>query len=252
MSSTSSADPIKPRLLALLDEARVHLQAWLDQCSDEERARDGTPDRWAPKDVVAHLTSWRRISLARLDAVRRGEQPPGEEAVQPHNEATFEAERRRPWGEVLAESDRVFDAQRAAVEALTEAQLAETGYPWLGGFPFWASVAGTFEHTLEHLVNDAREHGDWPHVERLLAHQAHGLLSLDGSPAMRAYVSYSQASFWAHVERPDRAIPLLREAISLDPKLAAEAHQDDGFAALRALPEFHALLSPSGEESPRV
>lgn len=236
------ADPIKPKLTALLREARAELQAWLDQFSDAERAATGTPDHWSPKDTVAHLTSWRCISLDRVDAVLRGEQPRGEEAVQSHNDATFARERPRPWGDVLAESDRVFDAQLAAVELLTEAQLADTSYPWLDGFPFWASVAGTFEHTLDHLADKYRERNDWPRAEHLLDRQAQGLLSLDGSDTMRAYVAYSQGGFWATVDRPDRALPLLREALALDPKLTEDARQNTSLASLRSSPDFQSLF----------
>ena len=249
MSNDSRADPIKPKLLALLREARAEHQAWLDHLTETERAASGTPDHWSPKDTVAHLTSWRRISLDRVEAVLRGEQPRGDEAVQPHNEATFARERPRPWDDVLVESDSVFDAQFAAVEALSEAQLSETSYPWLDGFPFWASVAGTFEHTLDHLTDYYRERGDWSRVEQTLDRQTQGLLSLDSSPTMRAYVSYSQGGFWATVERPDRALPLLREAFTLDPKLVEDARENASLAALRALPAFQSLLStPSASE----
>ncbi len=246
MTSEPRPTPIKPKLLALLREARGELRDWIATLTAAERAAIGAADAWAPKDVLAHLTSWRRIAVARVTAVRRGEQPPGQEAVQRHNEATFERERLRPWDDVLADSDDVFEALLINVEALTEAQLAETRYPWLEGFAFWASIAGSFEHPLEHLTDLARRQGDWPRVEALLDRQAAGLLSLDGSAHMRAYVAYSQGGFWAMNARPDRAIPLLRDALALDPSLAGEYQHDDALHALRDLPEFQALLPAPG------
>ena len=89
------------------------------------------------------------------------------------------------WPSRIASSTRSSPPSRL----LTEAQLADTSYPWLDGFPFWASVAGTFEHTLDHLADKCRERNDWPRAEHLLDRQAQGLLSLDGSDTMRAYVS---------------------------------------------------------------
>ncbi len=242
MSNDSRTDPIKPKLLALLREARAELQGWIDALTEVERAATGSPAAWASKDLLAHLTSWRRIAVARVIAVRHGEQPLGEEEVQRHNDATFARERMRPWPDVLADSDDAFEALLIQVEALTERQLAETGYPWLEGFPFWASVAGTFEHTLEHLADYYRERGGWPRAEHLLDRQAAGLLSLDGSDHMRAYVSYSQGGFWATAGRPDRAIPLLRDALTRDSQLVAEAQHDTRLDALRSLPEFQSLF----------
>jgi hypothetical protein len=242
MSNDLRTDPIKPKLLALLREARVEMHVWIDALTEAERAATGSPSAWAPKDLLAHLTSWRRVAVARVIAVRHGEQPLGGEEVQRHNDATFARERMRPWPDVLADSDDAFEALLIQVEALTEPQLAETGYPWLDGFPFWASVAGTFEHTLEHLADYYREHGGWPHAEHLLDRQAAGLLALDGSDHMRAYVSYSQGGFWATAGRPDRAIPLLRDALTCDPQLVAEAQHDTRLDALRGLPEFQSLF----------
>jgi tetratricopeptide (TPR) repeat protein len=242
-TSTPGTD-IKPKLLDLLRQGREEQRALVAGLSAEEHAATGTPQGWAPKDVIAHVTFWKRTDVERLAAMRRGERPEAYEDFQPINEQTFERERLRTWDEVLAEGDRVDAALVAAVEALSEEELMDTSSaPWLGGRTLWSNIAGSgFQHPLDHLAHIARQRDDLTTAEQLLAQQE-GMLALDSSDAARGAVLYNQGCFWSLAGRPERAIPLVRESLALRPDLVEWSKTDTDLDALRALPEFQALYA---------
>jgi hypothetical protein len=236
---------IQAKLLELLRQAREERQALVAGLSAEERAASGTAQGWAPKDVIAHVTFWKRTDVERLAAMRRGERPEAYEDFQPINEQIFEREHLRTWDEVLAEADRVDAALVAAAEALSEAELMDTSSaPWLGGRTLWSSIAGSgFQHPLDHFAHIARERDDLTTAERLLALQEEEMLALDDSGAARAGLLYNQGCFWALAGRPERAIPLVRESLALRPDLVEWSETDTDLDALRGLPEFQALYA---------
>jgi len=74
---------LKSKLVALIERASQEEQALFAKLSEEERAVRGEPDRWSPKDVIAHLAAWRGRMAENLAAAARGEtlvsrpSPPG-------------------------------------------------------------------------------------------------------------------------------------------------------------------------------
>jgi hypothetical protein len=249
-TSIPSTD-IKPKLLDLLRQAREERQAMVAGLSAEVLVAEGTAQGWAPKDVLAHMTFWKRTDVERLAAMRRGERPEAYEDFQPINEQTFERERLRAWDEVLADADRVDAALVAAVEALSQAELMDTSSaPWLGGRTLWSNIAGNgYQHPLDHLAHIAREHGDLATAEQLLVRQEEGMLALDDSDVARGALLYNQGCFWSLAGRPERAIPLVREALTLRPDLVAWSKTDTDLDALRALPEFQAIYAGEPSQS---
>ncbi len=167
---------------------------------------------------------------------------------QPYNEATFERERQRPFADILADSRRATEALASATEAVSEAQLKDaTLFPWQQGLPLWNSVLGDgFTHPLEHLAHFYRERGDLAQAAQLIDRQGAGTLTLDDSPHSRGGVRYNLGCFWALAGQPDRAIPLLREGLTLRPDLIEWSRQDTDLIAIRDLPEFQAIYTDLG------
>src|SRR5690349_6522839 len=79
---------------------------------------------WAFRDVVSHLTGWRKRTVARFEAAASGTEPaplpwPTElgDDTDKINNWIYESDRKRPVADVLAESDEVLTRLDAAIRA---------------------------------------------------------------------------------------------------------------------------------------
>ena len=149
----------KSKLLTGLQEEYRTWQTLLDDIGIARMDQPGVTGHWSIKDIVAHLTGWRRRTVARLQALERGDPeppPPWPAHLQTDDEINawiYESNHGRSVREVLDESHQVFEQLLAAIEALPEDVLAEVRrLPWLEGQPF--SAAEFFAHFhQEHEVD---------------------------------------------------------------------------------------------------
>jgi hypothetical protein len=102
----------------------------------------GAMGDWTFKDVAAHLTTWRRRTVNRLNAAARGEpEPPnfwpddlGDSEDDTINAWIHDQTKHRPAAELLAESDAVYEDFVAAVRALPiEAITDPNRFAWMNG-----------------------------------------------------------------------------------------------------------------------
>ncbi|MFL5802387.1 MAG: ClbS/DfsB family four-helix bundle protein, partial [Roseiflexaceae bacterium] len=119
----------KTALLADLQREQEQWEALLAQIGEARMDRHGVAGEWSIKDIVAHLTGWRRRTVARLQAAQRGEgePPPYWPAhLQTDDEINawiYEANHERSVREVLSESHQVFQQMFAAIEGLPDEVL---------------------------------------------------------------------------------------------------------------------------------
>ena len=152
----------KAKLLNGLQDENQQWQALLDQIGVAHMDQPGVAGDWSVKDVVAHLTSWRRRTVARFEAAQRGapEPPPHWPAdLQTDEEINawiYAANRDRPVQEVLDASQQVFEELLAAIAGLPDAVLADPAqtFPWWDGPPF--TVGDFFAHFHEEHEPDLR------------------------------------------------------------------------------------------------
>ena len=150
---------------ALLDAVRS-LRANLDlavAAADETRIEEpGSFEEWSFKDLIAHLTGWRLVTAARLEAGLRHMEPvfpwPATLDVEDDEHADvdeinhwfFETNRDKPLTQVLRESSVTFARVETAIATMPEDDLLMPGrFAWLG----WsgdglgpAVVRGTWSH----------------------------------------------------------------------------------------------------------
>jgi hypothetical protein len=138
----------KTELLRELQEEYRQWQSLLDQIGPERMEQPGVAGAWSVKDIVAHLTGWRRRTVGRVEAVARGEpEPPPPWPAHPQtddeiNAWMYASNYDRPVHEVLDESHQVFQQLVAAIESLSESTLVDLQHqPWMEGQPL---RAGTF------------------------------------------------------------------------------------------------------------
>ena len=151
----------------LIDDLQKEYQEWQALLTEIGEARMQEPSvagHWSVKDIVAHLTGWRRRTVARFQAALRGERtppPPWPAYLQSDDEINdwiYQANRDRSVREVLDDSDQVFRQLVASLEALPEEWLeperSAEHFSWLEGQPLTA--AALFSHFHEEHEPDMR------------------------------------------------------------------------------------------------
>jgi hypothetical protein len=115
------------------------------------------------KDIVAHLTTWQQINVARFEAARNNKEPEypkwppeldleSDDDLDKINAWIYETCRKKTWSEVHQEWKDRFLRFLELAEAIPEKDLLEVGrYPWLKEYPLSAVLLGSHEHHEEHL-----------------------------------------------------------------------------------------------------
>lgn len=145
----------KAELLNGLQEENQQWVALLDQIGPARMDQPGVTGDWSIKDIVAHLTGWRRRTVARLQAAQHNEPeppPPWPAQLQTDDEINawiYAASQGRAVREVLDQSQQVFEQLLAAIEGLPDEVLNDVQHhlPWLDGHPF--NAAEFFAHFHE-------------------------------------------------------------------------------------------------------
>jgi len=239
---------VHTQLHHLINLAHERQLAQIAALPDAERDEIGTPERWSAKDHLAHTMYWKQRLAERLRVIARGEtmQAWDESAVQGINESTFETNRHRSWADVLADDARIHVDLTAAVEALSEADLAEPDrFPWnRDGEPLLTDVLGNpYWHVQDHLAQYARDRGD-PARARQIHEGWVATVNQSGLPDVARGISvYNLACFYALNGDPDAALRTLAEALRLTPRLTEWSKQDPDFASLRDDPTYQALYT---------
>ena len=145
-----------------LQEEYLGWQMLLDQIGLEHMDQPGVAGHWSIKDIIAHLTGWRRRTVVRLQAAQHAGPeplPPWPAQLDTDDEINawiYEANRNRPVQEILDESQQVFEQLRAAIDGLPDQIFLDAQHylPWLEGNPF--SPATFFSHFHEEHEPDMR------------------------------------------------------------------------------------------------
>ena len=151
----------KAELLRELQQEYQNWQALLDQIGPARMDQPGVAGAWSIKDIVAHLTGWRRRTVGRLQALQRGQPepaPPWPAHLQTDDDINawiYQSRQSYSVSEVLDESHQVFQQLLAVIESLPEDVLAEVHrLPWMEGQPF--NAAEFFAHFHEEHESDMR------------------------------------------------------------------------------------------------
>jgi hypothetical protein len=152
------------RRAELVQQLNSEHEAWrtlLAEIGEDRMEEPGVAGAWSIKDVVAHLTAWRRRTVGRLEAVARGQPEPKPEWPADLTEddainAWFhERDRNKSVSQTLADSRRVFEHLVLAIEKMPEDTLEHPErLPWLQGTP--VSGAAFFAHFHDEHEADMR------------------------------------------------------------------------------------------------
>lgn len=150
----------KAQLLKLIRQERAAWDVLLEDVGEARMNRPGVAGDWTFKDVAAHLTAWRQRAVNRLRAAQRGERPapaPWMAEVDSTDDDTinhwiYRANHDRPLGDVLRESRESLEQLEAAVQVLSEQDLADPQrFPWMEGMSLSESIFG---NSMDHFHED--------------------------------------------------------------------------------------------------
>src|SRR5438270_12572582 len=121
----------KTQLLTELRNDQAAWEALLDEIGQAHMTQPEVAGGWSIKDIVAHLTGWRRRSVRRFQALLKHEpgfSPPWPPDLREDDEINawiYESNRDRPLAEVLSESREVFQQLVETIEAFSEEELQD-------------------------------------------------------------------------------------------------------------------------------
>ena len=153
--------PSKIQLLTELHQEQASWQALLDEIGEANMTQPDVAGGWSIKDIVAHLTGWRRRAVKRIQAALKHEpdfSPPWPSELQTDDDINawiYEANRDRPLADVLSDSRDVFQQLVETLDAFSEEDFQDLHrFPWLEGEPL--SGKTFFMHFHEEHEPDMR------------------------------------------------------------------------------------------------
>jgi hypothetical protein len=220
--------PLQDDIVATLRAARQAERDVIGTLPEDVRLAPGPDGGWSPKDIQAHLTSWKALQAQHHAAARRGEElPTAGEEIDATNAEFHAARAEWSWASVEEEADQVTEQLMAAIHD-TDLETLLGNERLLGG-----TMGNGAAHTLEHLPPLAGAHGTGEQV-LALAREIEGIVRASAFPDPdKGVFLYNQACFHALGGRLDVARAMLPEALALRPDLTEWSQQDPDLAVLR-------------------
>lgn len=152
----------KRELLERIQDERARWETLLSEVGEARMTQAGVEGNWSIKDIIAHVTTYERWLVERLEAAGRGEQlkiAADQLDLDPRNALIQEEKKAEPLPKVLDQSQQVFQQLVTQVEKLSDEDLTEPGRlgphldpAWTEGQPLWQCiVADTYEHYRDHM-----------------------------------------------------------------------------------------------------
>ena len=154
---------MKEHILAALREQFNRWEELLMSLSGEQITAPRFDDNWSIQDVIAHLWAWQQISIARMEAAGRNQEPEfprwlaeldedWEENASQTNAWIYETYHQKPWPEVYQNWREGFLQFLELGEPIAEKELLDGDrYPWLKGYPLAFILVASHDHHQEHL-----------------------------------------------------------------------------------------------------
>lgn len=153
----------KAQLLAELQGEQAAWEALLSSIGEERMTEPGVAGEWSMKDLIAHITGWRRRTVSRFQAALHHEPlPPSPwpshlRTDDEINAWMVESNRDRPLSAVLQDDRAVFQQLVDTLSAFSEAELMDPHrFTWLEGDDRSWSGAAFFAHFHDEHEADIR------------------------------------------------------------------------------------------------
>ena len=239
------SDPIIKQLSSLIRSAYTAELNFIQTVSMAERDAQGTFEKWAPKDTLAHTTYWRRRAVESLAYHARNQQPPDHPDYNQMNREVFFEKQSLPLKTLIREAEDTVATLVKTLERFEGSDLTDPQrYPWREGHPLISYVIGNgYIHVIAHLSMQLIQLGDRPAAERLQEQALQEVAKVDNSPENRGLLLYDLACLYATTGAGAKAIEKLSEAFTLRPDLVAWSKQDPDLDSIRDDPAYQTLIA---------
>ncbi len=149
----------RAEILKAIKEQHAELLAALEGIPAETLTKRPLVDWWTPKDLMGHIAMWEQVAIKFIADYKQDGIP---KMLGIQDDATLDAYNKRgvalrrdlPWGTVRAEFDATLRELVAAVESLSDADLAKPlPDPWGEGATLERLIAvNSYQHTPEHIA----------------------------------------------------------------------------------------------------
>jgi tetratricopeptide (TPR) repeat protein len=234
----------KSAILDLIQRGDAEMRRYANILTKGERAEVGSPDHWAPKDILAHMAAWKLHNAEIIAAGRRHEPPPEEIGYQDVNDQLFEKYRNCSWDEVLALLDQAQREMLSQLQPLAEADLSDLErFPSSEGRPLWRRIAAdSYQHPLAHLGECYIHRGDREYATLLRETEANLVAALDDDPTLKGTAFYNLACHYALMGEKEKAYENLEQSLRLYPALKNWAPKDTDLSLIHGEEQFRSLI----------
>jgi tetratricopeptide (TPR) repeat protein len=239
----------KTRLLERIRKGQIVVEEAFAGLKEAERNQVGTLEKWAAKDVLAHIAAWQLRWVAWLGPLGDGKPlaAEGPEPVEEDNQANariFAKNQARSWDLVHGDYQTASRQILRLAPLLSEEDLnTPQRFAWLKDRTLARSLAATFywhvQAHLAYLFVDRKEPARAVEIAEKFAAQ----VGADEPAAERGTALYNLACFCALAGRSDLALPNLKTALAIHPELIELSKKDTDLDSLRGLPEFKAIYA---------
>lgn len=230
-------------LIALIDDIRSETERFYNSLPESERTANGSWEKWAPKDVLAHLYFWQSNLLKRLNGL--DQPPPEEEPFMERNRKNYLHFESSPWSEVYAAYANSLDQILARVAKFSDTELTTPNhFPRISTGTLQTNILNnTYTHAVTHLGEIIGRRDGIAAGQELQERATQRLVEFDPSPGPKGVAFYNLACSYALAGNTKRAVELLRESFPLRPDLIQFSREDTDFDSIRSQPEFQALYA---------
>ena len=158
-----NASMSKAHFLEDLRGEQAQWEALLGDIGEDHMTQPDVAGEWSIKDIVAHITGWRRRTVKRLQAALRHEPTPPTPwpaQLQTDDEINawiYDANCDRSLADVLRDSREVFQQLVETLDAFPEAELRDPArFPWIEAEAFPLTGAVFFGHFHDEHEADMR------------------------------------------------------------------------------------------------
>jgi hypothetical protein len=154
---------MKDHILTALREQFNNWEELLAGMSEEQITTPRFDLDWSIKDVMAHLWGWQQISIARIEAGLRNQEPEypkwiieadedWEENTNQTNALFYETNHNKPWTEIHQNWRDGFLQFLELGSKISERDLLDGNrYSWLKGYSLAFILVASYDHHQEHL-----------------------------------------------------------------------------------------------------
>jgi hypothetical protein len=161
MNTNAGTQISKAELLEKMRDGRTRWGALLERVGEARMAQPGVDGEMSVKDIIAHVAAYEQWTAEQIRAEITGEMPPPNPDEEAHPDDWMDLDRRNariyllnrdlPLDEVMSKSHRAFEQLLAAVEALSEEDLAGP-QEWTYGEPVRKIVpVQCYVHYQDHI-----------------------------------------------------------------------------------------------------